>query len=276
MQQQGLQQYIRITREKFVNDKVHVRVVCISQFKRFNEDIPIDQYIADKAPFFYRQLNKVIDSLQDEALLTSVRETLAKLPTSETFQDSHFGEILAGLFCQDILQLKKIYSKLSLLTAENANAFKMDLVLYDPKKEPIEIYFGEVKFSPKLPENGKPVKHDESCFKDLFDSFNSYTVASQDFDFAAAKDHLDHLPETDRNRLKEALKPYSKKIYHYLGFTIIDTSTLNNDEISVLATRKNKKEITVDVICLDELPDTVRTVYQQLEKVRDSCTLSKK
>ena len=276
MQQQGLQQYIRITREKFVNDKTHVRLVYISQFNRYNDDILIDQYIADKAPLFYRQLNKVIESLQDEALLTSVRETLAKLPTSETFQNSHFGEILAGLFCQDILQLKKIYSKLSLLTAENANAYKMDLVLYDPKTEPIEIYFGEVKFSPKVPENGNPVKHDESCFKSLFDSFNSYTITSQDFDFAAAKDHLAHLPENDRNRLKDVLKPYSKKIYHYLGFTIIDTATLNDGEISVLATRENKKEFTVDVICLDQLPDTVRTVYQQLEKVRDSCTLSKR
>lgn len=229
--------------------------------------------MSDKIPYFYREAKRISDSFQDEFFLTAIYESLCKIPDSESFQESHFGEIVSGLFAEDIIGLRKIYSKLSLLTAENANAYKMDLVLYNPKSDPVELFFCEVKCSVKHSPDQEPVNHDKSIYPDVFNSINHYEKEDFDFDFAAAKDHIDKLPPSEQEKLKKAFIPYSNnKIVKFLGFVVIDTSTYNPDEVSLLATRKNKKEFDIDLICLDELPDIVQNVYSKLITLREQCT----
>ncbi|MFA4824391.1 MAG: Hachiman antiphage defense system protein HamA [Methanoregula sp.] len=269
----SLKKFIRITRRQFQNNKKHMRFVYISEISRNSDEHNIDKYIAEKVPFFYREAKRISDSFQDEFFLRAIYDSLCRLPDSSSFQESHFGEIISGLFAEDVIGLKKIYSKLSLLTAENANAYKMDLVLYNPKSDPVELFFCEVKCSMKSSPDLNPVKHDESIYPDMFNSMNAYEKEDFDFDFAAAKDHIDKLPLDEQQKLKDAFLPYSdKKIIKFLGFAVIDSSTYNSEEVSVLATRKNKKEFDIDVICLDELPHIVQSVYSKLVTLRDQCT----
>ena len=70
--------------------------------------------------------------------------------------------------------------------------------------------------------------------------------------------------------LKEALLPYSNVKVKYAGFAIIDSSTKNDDEISVLATRKNEKEFDVDLICIEDFPEVANAVYKKLKRVMKS------
>ena len=229
-------------------------------------------YIADKTPLFYRDLPKIIDDLGDGYFVTTIKSTLAKLPTSESFQESHFGEIATGIFVEEVMGLRKLYSKLTLLTAENANAFKMDLVLYRPTSDPIEFIFGEVKSSPKISADGSPVGHHKSCFADIFTSMNKYGDDDLAFDLTAAKDHIQALPEVERNRIRKALMPYGDLIVSYAGFAIIDTTTKSDSEISLLATRQNKKTFDVDVICVEEFPTVATSAYKRLEALRRACS----
>jgi len=269
----SLKNFIRITRNKFQADRTHSRFVYISEINRNSNNQNIDKYIAEKVPYFYREAKRISDSFQDEFFLTALYESLCRLPDSERFQESHFGEIISGLFAEDVIGLKKIYSKLSLLTAENANAYKMDLVLYNPKSDPVELFFCEVKCSMKSSPKDNPIEHNKSIYADVFNSMNHYEKEDFDFDFAAAKDHIDKLPKEDQIKLKNAFLPYSgKNILKFLGFVVIDSTTYNPEEVSILATRKNKKEFDIDVICLDELPHVVKSVYSKLVALREQCT----
>ncbi|WP_156782005.1 Hachiman antiphage defense system protein HamA [Acidihalobacter aeolianus] len=246
----GLLHFIRARREPIEGDKEAVRLVYRSELVRnaTGSGPELDQYVADRAPLFYRSVDSIMDDLRAGYFLTAVKDTLAKLPTSKSFQTSHFGEIVAGIFAEEVLGLRRLYSKLSLLSAENANPYKMDLVLYDPDSVPIKFIFGEVKCSPKVAADGLPTKHDASCFSDLFNSMNKYQSSDRNFDLAAARDNLGNIPTGDRDRVRDALKPYSGSEVGYAGFVIIDTSTFDLGEAQVLRTRKNNKEFEVDLV----------------------------
>jgi hypothetical protein len=140
----------------------------------------------------------------------------------------------------------------------------MDLVLYDPAKDPLEIVFGEVKCSPKQATGALPAKHDNSCYADIFNSLNKYEEVDKTFDLAAARDQLPHIEPLDRERVKEALKPYSGGPFRYTAFAVIDTSTYTDAEAQVLRTRRNNKAFEVDIVCLETFALVGDAVFQSL------------
>lgn len=259
--------FIKINRARLTFTKDTVRTVTISEVCRKFDELTLEHYVADRAPLFYRDAKALYNSLEEGYFLTPLRETLRKIPNSQTFRESHFGEIAAGIFAEEVLGLRKLYSKLSFLSAENANAYKMDLVLYNPTKNPLEIVFGEVKSSPKVRKDGLPAHHDKSCFADLFTSLNAYSISDLNFDLTAAKDHVQRLPVEEQHKLKEGLKPYADRVIKYAGMVVIDISTRADGEISLLATRRNKKPFDVDVICIQEFPEVAEGVYGILDQV---------
>jgi len=263
----GLLHFIRAQREQIGGNKQAVRIVFRSELVRSGSKHRLHEYLSDKAPLFYRRLDDIVADLQDGFFKSAMKSTLAKLPTSLSFQESHFGEIVAGIFAEEVLGLRRLYSKLKLLTAENANAYKMDLVMYDPSVNPMRFVFGEVKCSPKFSANGLPAKHHKSCFADLVRSMNEYSESDRDFDLTAVRDNLGNIPDEDRERVRQALKPYSTAVVGYAGFAVIDTSTYCDHEAQVLRTRKNAKEFDVDLLCLESFSTTAETVYHSLQGI---------
>jgi hypothetical protein len=245
------------------------RSVHLSCIASRSDGLILSDYVADRAPLFYRKLESVIKDLEVGLFLTAFRDTLAKIPPAESFQESHFGEIVAGLFAEEIGQLRRLYSKLSLLTAENSNAYKMDLVLCNPAASPTEFIFGEVKSSPKSASEGSPPGHDKSCYPSLFESFNKYEEGDLQFDLTAARDNIGHLPSDEGQRIKDALLPYGERTLKYAGFVIIDTDTHREEEARVLATRKNKKEFGVELICIESLKTNIEATYKKLGKATE-------
>ncbi len=228
------------------------------------------QYIADKAPLFYRDPRKVAaDLLEGGYFLSTVRATLAKIPTSASFQQSHFAEIASAVFAEEVLGLVRLYSKLSMLTAENANAYKMDLLLCDPSPEPVEFIFAEVKSSVK---SQTPAKHDAGCFADLFTSMKKYESGDLDFDLTAARDRLDELTPDLKPRVMRALLPYSGARVRFAAFVVIDSRTRNESETRVLGSRKSVKDFDVDLMCVESLSDVASQSYKILEQIRDACS----
>lgn len=261
----GLLHFIQANREVLDGEKSAVRVVYRSHLLSKGDKHTLDSYISDRAPLFYRPFSSIVSDLRAGYFLTAVKATLARLPTAESFHESHFGEIVAAIFAEEVLGLHLLYSKLSMLTAENSNAYKMDLVMYDVKSDPVRIVLGEVKCSPKCEADGLPAKHDESCFADLFASLNKYTDKDFKFDLTAARDNLRNIPEEDRERVRAALKPYSDVQVSYAGFAVIDSSTYSLDEAQLLRTRKNKKAFEVDLICVESFPTLAKSVFGSLK-----------
>jgi Cap4 SAVED domain len=268
----GLSAFAKSARARlhFSGEKV-VRDVYATELQKSASEFLLADHIADRAPLLYRDPARIVDTLRAGFFTTAIVETLSRLPTVENFQESHFGEIAAALFAEDLLGLRLLYSKLSLLTAENTNAYKMDLVTYRPGTSPLEFWFGEVKSSHKTRgAHDAPVGHHKSCFASLFSSLRNYTKADADFDLVAAGDRLANLDQTEKEIVRAALLPYSSKILRYFAVTITDLSTRHPDEEKVLATRKSEKQFEVDMVCIDGLPDVTNAVFSKLNAIRSS------
>ena len=143
------------------------RFVHLSRIAHAVEEHQLAEYMADRAPLFYRSPHQIADILNEGYFRTAFREALRKLPTSSHFRNSHFGEILSAMFAEEVVGWRLIYSKLKLLTAENTNPFKMDLVFFDPNRSQPTLVLGEVKSSMK---SRVPANHHKSCYPSLFDS----------------------------------------------------------------------------------------------------------
>ena len=221
--------------------------------------------IADRAPLFYRSPDQIAELLKEGYFRTAFREALRKLPTSAHFQASHFAEILSAMVAQELMGWRLIYSKLKLLTAENANAYKMDLVFFDPCQAEPTLVLGEVKSSMK---SDHPANHHKSCYPAIFDSLRTYSDTDLAYDLTAARDNIDSLPDDERQIVRNALLPYATPNIVYAGFVVIDTDTRTEKETAMLATRKSLKVFDIDLLCVDEVASVSESTYGILEAMR--------
>jgi hypothetical protein len=263
----GLANFVVVRRTTIDCGEAQVRDVYHSHLSATYGTESLTGFIAEKAPLFYRPLVDIVNDLNGGFILTTFKQTLAKLPIAESFRNSHFGEIAAAIFAEELLGWRKIYSKLSMLTAENANAYKMDLLLYDPATNPIEIILGEAKCSDKVRNGSEAPGHNLSCYASLFRSLKDYTEDDLEFDLAVIKDRLSQLPPEDGNRLRAALLPYSNPIIKYAGFVIIDDSTVEDAESKMLGTRASSKAFEVDMISVEGYIDVSQGVFDRLQDV---------
>jgi hypothetical protein len=265
----GFTRFVHKGRLKMTFDgKDLVRTVYQAEVLRNHQSIALETYMADRTPYFYKEPAAIAGNFADGYFLSAIRNVLLRMPKATSFKESHFGEIMAAIYAEEILGLRRLYSKLALLTAENANAYKMDILLYRPTADPIEFVLAEVKTSTKSAAEGLPAKHDASCFASLFNSFNEYGESDLEFDLAAIDEHIPALPEADRERVKLALRPHVERRIAYAGICVIDQSTHDEAESAVLATRKNDKSFDVDLLCVADLPLVAAATYGILEKVR--------
>lgn len=272
----GLLHLINVKRTPESRHTKAVRVVYRSELLESGSEYSLSEYMQDRVPLFYQTPDNIASRLKDGYFLTAFREALAKLPNSKSHQTSHFGEIVAAVFAEEVLNLRRLYSKLTLLTAENSNAYKMDLVLYDPSKDPYELVLAEVKCSPqvksapakkvtkKATTRGAKTKK-RSCYVSIFDSLNKYQDDDRRYDLAAAHARLDDLPDEDREPVRRALMPYSTSPVRYAAFAVIDKSTYCSKEASLLQTRKNKKSFEVDIVCVERFRTTAHSVFKKLK-----------
>lgn len=257
------------TRKEFTPSKgIKIRAVFTSEIIKVSGTDTLVNYVADKTPLFYRNFSKLVSELEDGYFTTPMKETLEKLPDSHHYQSSHFGEICATIFVEEILGIKKVYSKLSLNTTENQNAYKMDLICFIPGTNPLEFVFCEVKSSNKHKSDGFPAKHDTSCYADIFNSLKKYETVDLDFDLTAIKDNLDQVPEVNREEIRKSLIPYGDKKVAYKGVAVIDLSTIHEDECNVLSTRKCNKDFDIEVVCIEDYKEVALEVYQKLETLK--------
>lgn len=244
------------------------RAVHSAEILRESDASTLDAYMADRVPYFYKDPRDIAESFGEGYFVSSVRQLLGKLPAAQSFRESHFGEIVSGVYGEEVLGLQLLYSKLALLTAENANAYKMDLLFFRPGKNPAEFVFAEVKSSTKTDGDGLPAGHDKVCFANLFRSFNAYKKKDQEFDLALIGDRMREIEDADAQAIRRALLPHTARKIEYAGFCVIDHSTQDEEEALVLGTRTNAKRFDVDLLCVADLPEVAESTYEILDRMR--------
>lgn len=262
----GIEQFLHASRLELAFDgDTILRSVFRSELLRESENSTLESYMADRLPYFYKSPVEIAALFKEGFFLDAVGKVLSKLPLKESFRESHFGEIMAGVHGEEVLGLKLLYSKLRLLTAENANANKMDLLFFRPDTDPTEFVFAEVKSSMKTEADGLPAGHDSSCFANLFASLNKYRQRDLEFDLALIKERMDVVDPGEADVIRRSLRPHVKRKIEYAGFCVIDRSTSDDNEAKVLATRKNEKAFDVDLLCVAELPAVVAATFEKLD-----------
>jgi Cap4 SAVED domain len=268
----SLDQFITVSRLEMTFDgKEARRRVLRSEITRMTDVGVFEGYMAERIPTYYRSPENIATDLGTGYFMRAIANTLARLPTQDDFRDSHFGELLAAEFAVAAMGLKLLYSKLRLLTAENANAFKMDVVMYDSQAAPVELVLLEVKSSFKAAMNGDEApKHDTSIYADLFRSFNKYAKDDLRYDLTAARDRLADVDPADRAALEAELDKYGGPMVRYAGVCSIDLATFREEEAAVLATRKNEKRFDVDLLCVVEFAQVIDATFERLSALRDA------
>ncbi len=261
----GIQQFLHTGRLALTFDGHQVvRSVFRSELLRESEVSTLEAYMADRLPYFYKSPAEIAALFEQGFFLDAVSKVLLKLPLKESFRESHFGEIISGVYGEEVLGLKLLYSKLRLLTAENANANKMDLLFFRPGSDPTEFIFAEVKSSMKSEADGLPAGHDSSCFSNLFASLNKYRQRDLEFDLALIEERMEVVDAGEAEVIRRSLRPHAERKVEYAGFCVIDKSTSDDDETKLLATRTNKKVFDVDLLCVAELPEVVAATFDRL------------
>jgi DNA-directed RNA polymerase subunit K/omega len=264
-------QYIREHRAVVSCPGTAARTVYKSCLGKESNGYQLARYIADRAPLFYRDPERVIETIKQAFVLTAIEDIVRRLPDSTWFQKSHFAEILAAIFAEEVIGWRKIYSKLTLLTSQNSNAYKIDVLMYVPGTNPLEFIFLEVKSSLKTCSNGDLAKHHRGCFRDLMESVKLYSDVDRDFDLDAAEANLSTLPDTDREVVRLALMPYRPRKITYAGFVVIDDSTINDKEVHYLVETPHTKMFNVDLLSVESLPNVVSNTWAPLDALRRAC-----
>ena len=186
--------------------------------------------LSGQLPYFYREPAKLAaDFAARHNALEMIADLAIKLPSSNKFQRSHCGEILAALFLEDVLGLTRLYCKLSLVTAENSNVHMMDGFFVDLRKTPYTYYAVEAKCSIQPTGTSRFSGHRYGILRQLIQSLDSYTTLDKRFDLSLVRDHLEtnNFSVQQQTTIRRDLVPPGPKNFVYLGMASINQSTIS-------------------------------------------------
>jgi hypothetical protein len=137
-------------------------------------------------------------------------------------------EILAAHFIESRLGLRRLYSKLTLLSSQNTNAHKMDGLFVDTKSSPFTYLFVEAKSS-ILPTDSTPRKSRRSgILADMIRSLELYAQDDPRFELSRIRDNLEkEFSSQEQKIIRADLIPPWPDILRYLGVSITNKSTVN-------------------------------------------------
>jgi len=80
------------------------------RFAEHHDGKDLAKVVAGQIPYFYRDPGKIAsDFAARHDALEMIYDLATKVPNSQKFQNSHFGEILSALYLEDVLQLRRLY-----------------------------------------------------------------------------------------------------------------------------------------------------------------------
>lgn len=241
-----------------------------TRFAEISSGKQLAKVVAGQIPYFYRQPEKIAaDFAARHDALEMIYDLTTKVPTSTKFQNSHFGEILSALYLEDVLQLRRLYCKLTLLTAENTNAHKMDGLFVDTSTIPFSYFWVEAKTS-ILPTNKTAFNgHRHGILKQLIQSLDGYDEQDQRFDFVAIRDNLDSaFNPSEAAQIKNDLTPPGPTI-SYLGMAAINDSTISKEDDDWILSTSCKRTFTFRGLTVTNLAGCAREAYGHILKVAE-------
>ena len=221
------------------------------------------RHMAGRIPYFYRSPFKIAaDFAAEHDAIEMVRDMFARLPKVEKFQNSHFGEILCAIYMEDVLKCKRLYSKLTLLTAENTNAHKMDAFFVDTETIPFTYYAVEAKSSIQ-PTTNKFRGHRYSILRQMIKSIGTYSVSDRRFDFISIRDNLEseRFSQEERKQIRADLIPPGPASICFVGVASINNQTLSSEDDDYILCEPCSNNFIYRALVVTDLKNQARQAY---------------
>ncbi len=238
----------------------------------------LTHHLAGQIPYFYREPEKIAsDFSARHNALDMIVDLATKAPTSEKFRQSHAGEILCALYCEEVLHLKRLYSKLSLTTSENTNVHKMDAFFVDASTKPYQYFAVEAKSSILPTPATKFRGHRYGILKQLIVSLDSYTTDDRRFDFTVIRDNLENPQFTtiEKETIRRDLIPPGPTHLSHLGMATIYETTVDQKDDSYILTEPSQCNFTYRCLIVSDLAALAKKSYDEIESLkmrRRSCS----
>lgn len=236
-----------------------------------NGSVDLFRYIGGKLPYYYRNPEDIAkDFIEEHDFMTAVAHMAVKPPTSETFQTTHFAEILCCVYLREVLGYKILSRKLTQITSENTNVHKMDVMCVDVSKTPYKYLWVEAKSSRQLEEPGNRVSHKGGIFKQMRDSLSKYTNGDAEFDFVHICDNMStsDFTESERLAIRKDLKSITGPPLVYHGMAVINLNTYKQNDVDDLLSQPCSTSFDVRLLAMTDLKAIAVEAYSFLEDYR--------
>lgn len=229
----------------------------------------LPHHIAGQLPYFYRTPANLEREFAEELgnrrnALDILYDLTIKMPTTPKFQQSHFGEILAALFLEQIMGLRRLMCKLTLTSSENTNVHKMDGFFVDLSTSPYTFVAVEAKSSILPTELTSVRAHKHGILKHMIESLNTYGSVDERFDFTVIRDNLEHFSPEESRRIKAQLFPPGPENMLRLGMAVINECTVRVDDDDYILTEPCDLDFNFRAITVTNLAALAQTSYSKI------------
>lgn len=223
----------------------------------------LGKYLAGQLPQHYRSLEGITaDILSGDSTLEAVLAMISCMPTVASFQNSHCGEIAAAHYIEDYLGYRRLYSKLTMTTAENTNAHKMDGLFVKTTCDPFEYLFVEVKCS-VLPTDKTPTKtHRSGILKQMIESLDCYHQDDPRFEYTRIRDNLDKsFTPSESKSIRSDLTPPGPENLRFLGVSVTNRVTVNPGDDDFILSNACSLDFNYHAIAVTDLAALAHDAY---------------
>lgn len=231
----------------------------------------LSHHLAGQIPYYYRAPEKIASDFSERHnALDMVIDLAIKAPTTPKFRQSHAGEILCALYCEEVLKLKRLYSKLTLTTSANTNVHKMDAFFVDSSVTPYRYFAVEAKSSilptPKTQFRG----HRYGILKQMLASLEGYDMDDRRFDFTVIRDNLERaqFSSVERESIRKDLIPPGPANLFHIGMATINEPTVDQDDDDYILRERCSCDFDFRCLVVSDLAALAKTAYDELNRLK--------
>lgn len=238
--------------------------------KQTASGMTLSRYLGGLIPYHYRKPENIgADFGAGHDALEMILSLFTQAPTTPKFQNSHCGEILSSVYIEKVLGYKRLYCKLTLLTAENTNAHKMDGFFVCTDSIPFHYLFVEAKSS-ILPTGSSKFKgHRYGIFKQMINSIGKYASVDERFDLTRIRDNLEsHFTPEIQKQIRSDLIPPGPENASFLGVSVTNSSTMSSLDDDFILSSPCSRSFDFAGLLVNDLATLAKEAYEYGDEIQ--------
>jgi hypothetical protein len=230
------------------------------------------RYLGGRIPYHYRTPENIgADFSAGHDAIEMVLSLFSQAPTTPKFQNSHSGEILSSIYLEEVVGYQRLYSKLTLTTAENTNVHKMDGFFVKTDVSPFHYLFVEAKTSIHPHGTSTFRGHRSGVLKQMIRSLGSYVPGDERFDLTRIRDNLSQrFDPAVAKEIKADLVPPGPLNSSFMGIAVVNAATVNQKDDDYILGQPCEREFEFRALVVSDLAALAKEAYRYGKEISES------